>query len=298
MVEASQVDAIDALATLDFGEVGHERAVRVELVGPDRGDEEDPLVTEIPGQEGKKVSGGRIGPLEILDDDDDRSHLGESVEDPEHEFEEPDLREAIVRDSPRRSFIAPVARPLHRDPVRTGADLRHEPCQFATARPEEGRKRSRIDLPEEGAKGLDEGSVRQPAGAQEKTATDEDPPARGDDAIAESLDEACLADPGLPGDDDHAGFAGPGTRIGPGKPFQLRRPPDECLTLSAVHEAAMIGASTGAVSCPALDKLEREDHAVMPISSSRVRSRPRARHNRVRVAGPERPVIRAISAER
>ena len=95
-IEPREVDAIDTLAALELGEVGHHLVVRLELVGPDRGDQQDAFVAQVADEEGEQVPRRRIGPLEILDDDDGRRAAGQPVDDAEHELEQAHLREPVV----------------------------------------------------------------------------------------------------------------------------------------------------------------------------------------------------------
>ena len=70
-IEPGKVDPVDALAALELGQKGHERAARVDFVRADRGDEQDALVAQVADQEREEVPRRRIGPLEVLDDEDD-----------------------------------------------------------------------------------------------------------------------------------------------------------------------------------------------------------------------------------
>ena len=50
-VEPGKVDAIDALVALELGQERQEGAARIDLVGPDRGDEQQTLVSKVADQE-------------------------------------------------------------------------------------------------------------------------------------------------------------------------------------------------------------------------------------------------------
>jgi hypothetical protein len=177
--------------------------VAIDLVGTDRGHEEDTFLAQIPDEEREEVPGGRIRPLEVLDDEDQRTDVREPLEDAEHELEEAHLREAIVARVPRNAIVPRVVRPLGSKSIGTPTDLRHQPCQLASARSKQGGQRARIDLPEQDAEGLDEWGVWQTAGPERETAAHEDAATRGRDSTAERLDQTRLPDAGLAGDDDH-----------------------------------------------------------------------------------------------
>ena len=95
-VKPPEIDAIDALATLELGEVCQHLVVGVELVGADGRDQQDPLVAQVADEEGEQVPGRGIGPVEVLDDDRHRCLPGETIDDPEHELEQADLGEPVV----------------------------------------------------------------------------------------------------------------------------------------------------------------------------------------------------------
>ena len=70
--------------------------VRLELVGADRGDQEDAFVAQVADEEGQQVPRRRVGPLEVLDDEHGRRVPGEPIHDTEQDLEQADLREAVV----------------------------------------------------------------------------------------------------------------------------------------------------------------------------------------------------------
>ena len=182
--------------------------------------------------------------------------------------------------------------------VGSPADLRHEPGQLIAAGTEKGGQRAGVDVAKERTERLDEGPVRKAAGPERKAAPDQDPDARIAESVRPCRDQACLADPGLAGEDDGPRLPGGRTRVGPGEALEFRLASDEGPTTSSVHDPAMIGAPAAPPSRPAIDQLETQAHAVMPADSKRVRRRPRARHRRARVASPEQPMIPAISCGR
>ena len=86
-VEPIEVDAFDEAAPVEFGEPRQERMAPVQLVRPEGHDQDDPVVTELADQERDRLAGRRVGPVEVLDDEDDRLDLREPLEDPEDRVE-------------------------------------------------------------------------------------------------------------------------------------------------------------------------------------------------------------------
>ncbi len=295
-IESPEVDPVDPLGALELGDIGRHDVARVELVGPQGGDDQDAGIAQVPGQEREQVAGRRVGPLDVLDDQDQRRDPGEPLDDTEDELEQPPLGEPVVGPGSKRPETAVGGSASTRSG--RGADLRHQPRQLASVRPEERRDRAGIDVAQQRPEGFDERRIRQPPGAEREAATDQDPGALGGHPFAEPLDEPRLPDPGLAGDEDHPRFAAGRARIDRGEAPRLDRPTDERVAAREIHDAAMIGAPTCTSSRPPLDKDDAQAHAVMPASSRRVRRRPRARHRRVRVAAPDLPMISAISSGR
>ncbi len=202
------------------------------------------------------------------------------------------------RSSARGPGEPPPAPTVGVAPVRAGADLRHEPCQLAAVRAEQRRDRPGIHIAQELPEGLDERSIGQPAGPERQAAAGQDTRAPAGHPLAEALDQAGLADARLAGDEHDPGLAAAGAVVDGGETLGLGRPTDERGAASLLHVAAMIGAPARSPSRPSVDQDEPQAHAVMPASSRLLRRRPRARHRRVRVAGPDLPIIVAISSGR
>ena len=295
-IEPPEVDPVDPLGAFELGDIGRHDVARIEFVGPQGGDNEDAGIAQVPRQEREQVTGRRVSPLDVLDDQDQRRDTGQPLNDAEDELEQPPLGEPVV--GPWVEARREGSGWIGVDPIRSWPDLRHQPRQLASVGPEERGDRAGIDVTQQRPEGLDEGRVWQPAGAEREAATDQDPGALGGHPFAETLDEPRLPDPGLAGDEDHPQFAAGRARIDRGEAPRLDRPTDERVAAREIHDAAMIGAPTCPSSRPTLDEDDAEAHAVMPASSRRVRRRPRARHRRVRVAAPDLPMISAISSGR
>ena len=272
--------------------------MRLELVRADRGHQQDAFVAQVADEEGEQVPRRRIGPLEILDDEHGRHVPGEPVDHTQDELEQAHLGESVVAAGlPAGPDAAGIGRRRWAGP---GAQLGHQPGELAAVGTEQRRQRTRIELPEQVAEGLDEWGIRQAACPERQASTGQDPAAHRLDAIGERANETRLADPGLTGHDHRPRLAGGGPRKGRSEPVELRRPRDERLAARGIHDPAMIGAPTAPTRClgAATVATPTLGHNPTPATSSRDRSRLRARHSWVRVAGPDLPMIPAISSGR
>ena len=140
--------------------------IRRELIGPDGRDEQDPFVAQVPDQEGDQVPRRRVGPLEVLDQEDDGGDPGQALEDAEHELEEPDLGETFVRG--RRD--PGVAGSIGGGPGRSGTHLGHEARELVPVRTEQGREPARVRVTDQSAESFDERRIGQTAGRQGEAA--------------------------------------------------------------------------------------------------------------------------------
>ena len=78
------------------------------LIGAHRRDEEHLLLPEVAHEKRQQVLGRAVRPLDVLHDDHDRADPRQSLEDPENELEQPDLREPLVgRRTVSRGRIGP-----------------------------------------------------------------------------------------------------------------------------------------------------------------------------------------------
>ncbi len=109
---------------------------RVEVVGPDRGDDRQSLGTQVAGQEREQVASGRVGPVEILDDQDDGGCV--------------DRAARAGRGSPRRSgpgASPPAGTATARTPTRRTARGRAGRARSPPARSRHAAARPRPGLP-------------------------------------------------------------------------------------------------------------------------------------------------------
>ena len=129
-IEPREVDPVDALVALELGQEGQEGATRVDLVGPDGGDEEHPLVAQVSREERQQVPRRAVGPLKVLDHEDDRGHRAIRSKTP---------RTARTGEPERIAHPTAHRTPRHargKPRVLTGgsrSDLWHEPGQLGAA---------------------------------------------------------------------------------------------------------------------------------------------------------------------
>ena len=80
-VEAMKVEAFDPPASLEFGQPRQERVAPMKLVRTEGHDQHDPIGAQVPDEEGDGLARRRVGPMQILDDEQDRGRLRQSLED-------------------------------------------------------------------------------------------------------------------------------------------------------------------------------------------------------------------------
>ncbi len=90
--ESPQLHPLDASAPVELGQPGQQRVAAVQLVGPEGHDQDDAIRGELTDQERDRLAGGRIGPVQILDDEQDRAALGQALEHAQDSVEQPCLQ--------------------------------------------------------------------------------------------------------------------------------------------------------------------------------------------------------------
>ena len=90
----------------------------MELVGAERGDHHQPLVTGIAGQEGEQVAQLSAVQVEVLHDEQDRGGLAQAAEEPQDALEDTDLQPVGV--AGRHGCLATDARQLWNKPRELG----------------------------------------------------------------------------------------------------------------------------------------------------------------------------------
>lgn len=185
----------DAAHRREAGQLGQDRAQRVpavQVVGADGGDDQQALPAQPAQQEGQQAEAGAVGPVQVLEDQQDLVLAGGGGQDPGDGVEELQLRQA--------GLPGPGAVP--EPPVLRGAAAQR-------------------------FEGLDEGQVGQGPAPGGGAVADEDGAAAGPGAVGELGDEPGLAHPGVGLDEHGAGGAGPGVVEGALEGVELGGAPDE-----------------------------------------------------------------------
>jgi hypothetical protein len=99
---------------------GPERVARLELIGAQGHDEQDPLVSQAADEEVHEVAARAVRPVDVLDRDDERDCAGEPVEGPSDQLEQAGLCGRIVGGHRGRGEATPLGELGHeRKPAAT-----------------------------------------------------------------------------------------------------------------------------------------------------------------------------------
>ena len=143
VAERAELEALDAADPGPLGDLAAERVAAVQVVGAVRRDDGDRAV-EGPGEEeAEQVAGGLVGPVAVLDHDEQGAELGDGLEQRVHRAEQVGAVDLLA---PRRRRRA--ARPRSR---RRSADITRRPgrrrdragCSYATLATSSGSSASR-----------------------------------------------------------------------------------------------------------------------------------------------------------
>ena len=167
----------------------------VELIRPERADDEQPLVACIAGQEREEIACRAVGPVQVLDDEEDRGLLPEPAEESEDPLEDPCLEPFDL--AGRRGPV-----------VDDRGQLRDQPRELREAGSGRRRDALAVDVTNQGAQGLDDRTERQAIIAQGDRASLEDEPLTLADGRGELGDETALADARLATDQEQSRVAG------------------------------------------------------------------------------------------
>ena len=191
--ETGKVDPLDAAPAIQFGEPRQQGVAAVELVTAERADEQDRHVPEGPDEVRKRFARCRVGPVQVLDDQQNRRTLGKPLEEAEERLEQPGLHRVRLR----RSLIE-------------GAEGRHEARQVAGSGSGHGGGLDRTELDRQVAQGLDERPVREarPTHVAAIAAQHAEPAVAGE-ALGLAR-QPRLADAGLAGNEQVDGLAAGG----------------------------------------------------------------------------------------
>ena len=190
-VEPPEFDPLDAFESLQLRQQRHERVATVQVVAAVGGDDHEALGPKVPDEEPEEVAGRAIGPVDIFEDERDRTDLRGSPERADDRIEEA---------GQSAGGIDGLARVADLDPTALSAQVRHEPRQAVGGWPEDGASVRRVEASEDRPERLDEWRVRKAAFSKVEAAAADGRSAGRLDARRDLGDEPALADAGLSGD--------------------------------------------------------------------------------------------------
>ena len=207
--EALQLDPLDAAGTLLRGQERAQRMAPVQLVAAIGGDQQQRLAAQVADQEREQVAGRAVGPVQVLDGDDQRRELAQPRERAEQQLEQPPLL--------RRP--APCPQAPSSPGCRCASAGRAGPSTASSASPSSSCPSPR-STPATGASGSSP-VAELDAGAREHAG------AAGARPLGELGQQAGLADAGLAGDEHRARRPAAGRRERGLERAELLRAADE-----------------------------------------------------------------------
>ena len=183
-VEATQRDPGREREPGEVGDAGADLVVGRVLRAHGDGDGK-PLVSQRPREVGQQVEAGLVGPVDVLDHQEDGAGLGDA---PDHL-------------SDRRVSVGGAARGFEHRIALSGPELRQQPGERRTAGTCGVVQRLRADGPEQVAQHVDEGPERDVASRDGRAVAPHDQRAPGSQLGDQLRDQPALADPGLALDD-------------------------------------------------------------------------------------------------
>jgi hypothetical protein len=205
-VEAGEVDPGDPARPLQLRQPAQQWVAAVELVRAEADGQDDPLRAETAHQERDGLAGGRVGPVDVLDDQQDRRPVRQAMQEAEQRLEDPDLQPLLLDGNAGR----------HR------GERGHEPDEVRPRRSDDVGQVVGIERLGELAQDLGDRGVRQAALAQVGAVATQDAHATLVGREREILDEAGLADARLSRDQQVHRRAGDGTVESAGGRLELR----------------------------------------------------------------------------
>ncbi len=196
-VEPLQLQPLDGAQPFELGEEGAQRVAAVQVVAAVGGDQQHPGAVQGAHQEGEQLAGGAVGPVQVLDGEDEGTLRAEPFEQPRGVLEQPGPAVLVVRFAVRLAQLGEqpgeMALAAGRGGLQLGAQRAVQPAQRG------GQRR-----------------VRQALGADLQTAAERDDRSPVDGALQELLQQPGLADAGLAADQDGLRTAGarPAQRVG------------------------------------------------------------------------------------
>ena len=191
-VERLEGHPVHALEARPLGDLGAQRVLAVQVVGAVGRDERHRLAERAGEQEAHQVTGRLVGPVEVLDHEDERLLLGGGLEEGVHGIEQRGPVEWGPMLAPPEPLAGLVDHPA----------AGREAVQGGVVAGDGGEHLGGRDL--EAAEDLGEGEVGQGAVGEVEAVAGDDLPAEVEGAVAQRGEEAGLADAGVAGEEDDA----------------------------------------------------------------------------------------------
>ena len=202
----------------------------VQLVAAIGADDQQALVAQAAQQRGQELERGAIGPVQVLDDEQDGQLGGQPIEQPAEHPEQAGLCERVA------GVVVAIVPPRGRAPIG------HDPRQLGVTRPDERREGVRIELAREASQRRGDRRVGQLAGAEGRAFAAHHARAAIGRAPLDLAHQPRLADAGLAAHERCARRAAPGPLERGLEQRELRGAPDELRAGDARWHAAIISA--------------------------------------------------------
>ncbi len=233
--QPAEVEPHGARRPTELGQPGQHRMARRQVVRPAGDDRDEPLRRHVADEERDQVVGGRIDPLDVLDDGQHRLIRPKAREEAEDPLEQPGPIDGCLFAGGRWRGVPFVPRGCRSTTPET-RDLRHQRPEVRLRRAEQLQGTVARHGPNEGPQGLDERQVWQPFTLEVEAAAVQDRRAGGARPVDRLPDEAGLPDPGLAADDDDLWPTAGRPRQGVLDPAELDVPADRDRTRSGRHD--------------------------------------------------------------
>ena len=187
--QAGQGEPLHAAGPLELAQPRERRVTAVQLVRAQRHRDEDPFRAQGPDEEAQGLAGGRVRPVDVLDQHEDGRDRGQPPQHADQGVEQAGLEPGL----------------LERRPRRPGIQRRDEPGEVGAGRADHGLEAFGVQLADELAEDLDDRAVRQALITDVRARPAEDEHAASLGGRSQLGREPALAHAGLAGDQQVGG---------------------------------------------------------------------------------------------
>ena len=191
--KASTSQALDDLAALLLGQERAQRMGAMQLVAAVGADQQQALVAQAPYQRGEELERRAVGPVQVLDGEDDGRLGGQPVQQRAQQAEEPGLGQRLAgAGHALAQLVGPVGR----------AELGQQPREVPACGADQLLEGRRIELARQPAQGGRDGRVGQAVGAEGQAVAAQHPRAALRGHALELAQQPRLAHAGVPAHED------------------------------------------------------------------------------------------------